>query len=79
MNESIYTKGNLAKKAESSMVVKNILRAMRKRNYLYRRAKRTGVPEHMQYGTVRNNTVTMPHKAKKAFFNELDTHTRINS
>jgi len=53
------------------MVVKKL---MRKCNYLYRQAKKTGLPKDMrQYGTARSNTVTMLRDAKKAFFNELNT------
>ena len=46
---------------------------MRKRNYLYRRAKRTGVPRDMgQYRTARNKAVTMLRNANIAFFNKLN-------
>ena len=73
MNESI-PKGTLPKRQNLPWLSKNLIQAMRKRNYLYRRAKRTGVPRDMgQYRTARNKTVTMLRNAKKAFFNKLNT------
>ena len=59
MDESI-PKGTLPKRQNLPWLSKNLLRAMRKHNYLYRQAKRTGLPKHVrQYRTGRNKTVTM--------------------
>ena len=76
MNESI-PKGTLPKRQNLPWLPKNLLQTMRKRNYLYRRAKTTGVPRDMgQYRTARNKTVTMLCNAKKDFFNKLNTADR---
>ena len=73
MNESI-PKGTLPKRQNLPWLSKNLIQAMRKRNYLYRRAKRTGVPRDMgQYQTARNKAVTMLRNAKIAFFNKPNT------
>ena len=73
MNESI-PKGTLPKRQNLPWLSKNLIQAMRKRNYLYRRAKRTGVPRDMgQYQTARNKAITMLRNAKIAFFNKLNT------
>ena len=73
MSESI-PKSNFPKKLIYLGCQKSLIQAMSKHNYLYRRAKRTGIPRHMdQYSVKRNLTVTMICNAKKAFFNKLNT------
>ena len=66
-------KGTLPKRQNLPWLSKNLLRAMRKRNHLYKRAKRSGAPVHMRkYRALRNKVVTMLHTDKKLFFNNLN-------
>ena len=61
-------KGTLPKRQNLPWLSKNLLRAMRKRNRLYKRAKRSGAPVHM----TRNKVVMMLRTDKKLFFNNLN-------
>ena len=66
-------KGTLPKRQNLPWVSKNVLRAMRKRNRLYKRAKKTGTVTHMKnYKTLRNKVVAMLRANKKLFFNNLN-------
>lgn len=71
MDECI-PKGILPKKRNLPWLTKNLVRAMRKRNFFFRRAKKSGLSTHFQqYRNMRNKTVTMMRNAKKSFFSSL--------
>ena len=66
-------KGTLPKRQNLPWLSKNVLRAMRKCNHLYKRAKKTGAVTHMKnYKTLRNKVVAMLRANKKLFFNNLN-------
>ena len=68
----MYPKRDTAKEKLALVIRKNLIRAMRNRNYFFRRAKRSRLSTHFQqYRNMRNKTVTMLRNAKKAYFNNL--------
>ena len=67
--ERCIPKGTLPQRKTPPWMTKNLLRAMCKRNHLFRRARNTNHPTHWQhYRAHRNKTVSMLRQSKQAFF-----------
>ena len=73
MEECIPQK-TIPNKPNLPWLTKDILRVGRRRTLLYRKAKRSGCPRHLQqYKSVRNRFVKLLRKAKHDFFNKLNS------
>ena len=67
--EKCIPKGVLPRRKNPPWLTKNLLRAMRKRNSLFRRARKTNHPNHWKYfRAYRNKTVSMLRQSKQEFF-----------
>ena len=69
--ESCIPKRALPKKKNLPWLTKNLTRAMHKRNWLYRRAKKTGQSTwKSKYKAARNETLKMLRKEKQGYFDK---------
>ena len=69
--EICIPKGTLPKKKNLPRLTKNLTCAMRKRNWLYRRARKTGQAAWMsKYKAARNKTLAMLQKEKQSYFDK---------
>ena len=71
--ETCIPKGTLPKKKNLPWLTKNLTRAMRKRNWLFRRAKNAGPAQAQwksKYKIARNKALTMLRKEKQAYFDK---------
>jgi len=73
--EQCIPKASLAKRRNLPWLTKNISSSIRKRNYLFKRAKRSGRPDQFyKYKKMRNRVTSMLRNGKKLFFQNLNPH-----
>ena len=73
--EQCIPKATLGSRRNLPWLTKNISSAIRKRNYLFKRAKSSGRHDHVEkYKRMRNRVTTMLRNGKKLFFQNLNPH-----
>ena len=73
--EQCIPKATLGRRRNLPWLTKNISSAIRKRNYLFNRAKSSGRRDHVEkYKRMRNRVTTMLRNGKKLFFQNLNPH-----
>ena len=74
--ETCIPKGTLPQRRNLPWLTKNLVRAMRKRKWLYRRAKVSGLPSWKnKYKAARNKALTMLRRAKQKYFDSCINST----
>ena len=73
--EQCIPKAILGRRRNLPWLTKNISSAIRKRNYLFKRARSSGRRDHVEkYKRMRNRVTTMLRNGKKLFFQNLNPH-----
>ena len=73
--EQCIPKAILGRRRNLPWLTKNVSSAIRKRNYLFKRARSSGRRDHVEkYKRMRNRVMTMLRNGKKLFFQNLNPH-----